>query len=127
MAAIPVPVHFDGHNINIITEDSPSTCKNRTKGVNYGKKNNNKGKKRNFNQNGKYPKTQILNKRLPTSTNQNSKINSTTDSDSKNNGTLIISPISSSQKDISPSNKENIDELNPISNNNNNNNNNLQN
>eukprot|EP01084_Bolivina_argentea_P087344 157750_1 len=36
MAAIPVPVHFDGHNINIITEDSPSTCKNRTKGVNYG-------------------------------------------------------------------------------------------
>eukprot|EP01083_Nonionella_stella_P268920 909419_1 len=45
----------------------------------------------------------------------------TADSDTKNGGTLIISPISSSPKDINPSNKENIDELNPISNNNNNN------
>ncbi len=51
----------------------------------------------------------------------NSKIKSPIDSDTKNGGTLIISPISSSPKDISPSNKENIDELNPISNNNNNN------
>jgi len=32
MAAIPVPVHFDGHNINIITEDSPSTRKCWSKG-----------------------------------------------------------------------------------------------
>eukprot|EP01084_Bolivina_argentea_P096152 172864_1 len=38
---IPVPVHFDGHNINIITEDSPSTHKSRNKYLNHGKKNNN--------------------------------------------------------------------------------------
>jgi len=88
MAAIPVPVHFDGHNINIITEDSPSTCKNRVKGMNAnGTKK--KNKKRNV-QNGKYGNKQILNKR------------------SAVNAKPVLSPISN----LSASNKENVDERN---------------
>eukprot|EP01083_Nonionella_stella_P028406 78222_1 len=102
MAAIPVPVHFDGHNINIITEDSPSTCKSRTKGVNYGKKSNNKGKKRN-----NHGKAQILNKRGPTANASNKKPNSSTKGDT----TLVVSPVIPSDEH-SPSNKENIDEVN---------------
>jgi len=31
MDAMPVPVHFDGHNINIITEDTPIKCKDHKK------------------------------------------------------------------------------------------------
>jgi len=38
MATIPVPVHFDGHNINIITEDSPSTHKCWSKSGNLKRK-----------------------------------------------------------------------------------------
>eukprot|EP01084_Bolivina_argentea_P081987 148461_1 len=70
MAAIPVPVHFDGHNINIITEDSPSTCKNRTKSMGgFSKKNNrrNNGKYGNNKRGSNNNKTQIVNKIAPPS------------------------------------------------------------
>jgi len=38
MATIPVPVHFDGHNINIITEDAPATRKCWSKSGNLAKR-----------------------------------------------------------------------------------------
>jgi len=92
MAAIPVPVHFDGHNINIITEDSPSTCKNRVKGINFGPGQKPKGKKRkNGNGNGKF---QTLNKRAPGDSNS------------------VASPSEgdANSVNLSPSNKENIEQ-----------------
>lgn len=46
MSTVPVPVHFDGHNINIITEDSPAMCKDRTKSLNLFRKKNNKKRKK---------------------------------------------------------------------------------
>lgn len=42
MDAVPVPVHFDGHNINIITDDSPAMCKDRTKNLAMFRPNKNK-------------------------------------------------------------------------------------
>jgi len=57
----PVPVHFDGHNINIITEDSPSMCKDRTKsmsiGIGYRKKNK---KRKKGNRNAKLAEVQSV-------------------------------------------------------------------
>jgi len=44
MTSVPVPVHFDGHNINIITEDSPSMCKDRTKILSMFPKKKNRAK-----------------------------------------------------------------------------------
>jgi len=104
MSAIPVPVHFDGHNINIITEDSPSTCKNRIKGMKYGNKTTPNAKKerewrdRRINniQNGKYHNLNTIPfppKKSPSLSSDQALLSHSPSPNKMSNDTLIVSPI----------------------------------